>query len=603
MNTEEHLTVGKKSPTSRIVRIVLGLALLVPAGLCCITGLVVPTLRTVITSLQKAGLPGRGTEFVGPENYANLFQDPRFSTASSFTLSLIVVRVLVVTVVPLLLAIAVNEFGRAVRVPARLLFTVPLALFAPVSTAIVWAMALNPQFGLVNVILRSLGRDPQRWLVEPEQARRALLFTDGLITFGLACGVGLIFYLAALRGSGEKAPSGKKAFVPLIASWVTGLLATIALSLPSFTLSYVATRGGPANSTTTLGLYQFTTAFQRFSFGAGATVATLTLIVAALLGLIAGLIVVFAGLRLEMVSWGKQSGLLSGEGKTGRGRPAALVLLVLTLLVSLGLCSLGGLPMPWNALNSLRSQAEMLSFPPPLFPSSPSLEAYSRLGEVIPVGRVFVNTIAPTLVGLLLRLLIVYVGALGIGAARPFGKWSELLLLPFSPWLFVTISSLSIVAYRSLADAGRLNTFSALSPPIILSVPMLFILTLFFKGQESKWRAAQAEGRSAVSAFFTRLILPSLPLVTLLACASLLIDMQDLLWPLLAVSSPQNHTINLALLSLYLQMGRALPTVAAAVTLFGLPTFVFFFLAFGALQFFYMDRLALATHPSDTESE
>jgi ABC-type sugar transport system permease subunit/ABC-type maltose transport system permease subunit len=603
MNTEGHITVGKNSSTSRIVRIVLGLALLAPAGLCCITGLVVPTVQTIITSLQKAGLPGRGTEFVGLANYTNLFEDPRFSAALSFTLLLIVVRVLVVAVVPLLLAFVVNEFGRAVRIPVRLLFTVPLALFAPVSTAIVWAMALNPQFGLVNVILHSLGRDPQRWLVGPEQARRALLFTDGLVTFGLACGMGLIFYLAALRGSGEKAPSGKKAFVPLLASWVTGLLATIALSLPSFTLSYVATGGGPAGSTTTLGLYQFTTAFQRFNFGVGATVATLILVVAALLGLIVGLIVVFAGLRLEMVPWGKRSGLLSGEGKPGRGKPVAIVLLALTLLVSLGLCSLSGLPMLWNALNSLKTQAEVLSSPPSLFPSSPSLDAYSALGKVVPVGRAFVNTIAPPLIGLLLRLLVVYLGALGIGAARPFGKRSELLLLPFSPWLFVTISSLSIVAYRGLADAGRLDTFSALSPPIILSVPMLFILTLFFKGQEPKWRAVQAEGRSAVSAFFTRVILPSLPLVALLACASLLVDMQDMLWPLLAVSSPQNYTINLALLSLYLQMGRALPTVAAAVTLFGLPTFVFFFLAFGVLQSFYMDRLALATHPSDTESE
>jgi ABC-type sugar transport system permease subunit len=580
-----------------VLRIVLGLALLGPAGLFWIGGLVVPTVKTLVTSMQEVS-PIAAARFVGLANYAYLFQDLQFSSALRFTLLMVAVRVLVVAILPPLLAFAVNEFGRAVRIPVRLLFTVPLALFAPVVTALTWALALNPRAGLVNIVLEGLNRAPQPWLGDPERARSAFLLIDGLTTFGLACGVGLVFYLAALRGSGEKALSWKAVRVPLVMTWGIGLLATIALTLQSFTMSHALTQGGPGNATMTLALHQFNAAFRYFRFGVAAAGATLVLAVVALLGLAAGLIVVLGRLRLETVSWGKRSGLLSGKGRPSWGRPVAIALLALTLLVSLGGCGLSALPRPWNALNSLKTEVEMLGSPPSLLPSSPSLDAYAALGQEIPVGRVLINTVVPALSVLLLQVPIVYLGALGIGAVRPFKRWSELLLLPFSPWLFVTVGLLSVAAFEARRSAGLLNTMAGLASPIILSVPALFILTLFFKGQEPKWRAARAKGQAPAGAFFTRLILPSLPLALLLACASLLVAMQGLLWPLLITSSRENFTAPLALLFFRMQMGSSWPVLAAGLTLFGLPAFAFFFVAFGLLQSLYADRLALAREPS-----
>ena len=45
---------------------------------------------------------------------------------------------------------------------------------------------------------------------------------------------------------------------------------------------------------------------------------------------------------------------------------------------------------------------------------------------------------------LCIQLPIAYLGALGIGALRPLGRYSEWLLLPFSPWLFITALPLSV---------------------------------------------------------------------------------------------------------------------------------------------------------------
>jgi ABC-type sugar transport system permease subunit len=578
MNTVNENTSGGKS----WLRVVIGLGLLLPAILCCISVLVVPSVGTVALSFFDYDVMTE-PEFVGGDSYTQLFQDLRFSEALGFTLSSVAVRVAVVAVVPLLLALAVNEFGRFVRIPVRLLFTIPLALFAPVVTVLTWGLMLHPRDGLVSAISRGLGLPLRPWLADPEVAKRVVLSIDGLTTFGLACGLGLILYLAALRGSGAEVPSWKAVRKPLIASWVVGLLATIALTPQSFALSFVLTRGGPMNSTMMLALYQYLVSFTMFRFGIGGALGTLCLIVAVLLGLGTGLIVVLTGLRLEKVPWDKEVGLITRGGR--RKAIAALLLLAMVFIASTG-CLLSVLPRSWNVLNSLGlpgAYAEALKGPPPAS-----------------IGQTWINTVLPPfLVIFLFQMPIAYLAALGIGALRPLKKRSELLLLLFSPWLFVTMGPLSPVAYLIARQLNLLDTAVATLPPLLFSVPVLFVLTLFFKGQEPRWRAALEEGESPVKAFFSALILPSLPLAILLAFVSLLFSMQDLLWPLLVFVTPDRWTAALALVVLN-QSGIALPVLAASLAIFGLPVFLFFFLVFGLFQALYLDRLALVAGKPDS---
>lgn len=653
------------------LRVLLGLGLLLPAIVCCVSVLVLPTLNTIVDSLHDKDLIREQAQFIGLENYARLFEDPVFSQALGFTLSLLVVRALVVAVVPLLLAFFVNEFGRWIRIPLRLLFTVPLALFAPVVAGLAWRQALNPNIGLVNVVLRNLGVSSlPAWLSSADLAPVSMMLVEGLTTFGIACGAGLVFYLAALRGAGEEAPSWRKVRLPLLASWVVGLLAAVVLPLPVFTTSWIlgGPNGSPAGAILTLGAYWFKQGFVYGRSGYASAVATLVLGLAMPLGLLVGLIVVFGRLRLEMAGWGKRSGLLTGEGKPGWRKVIFVVLLAGALLFGLAICSLGTLPVLESVLTSIKSEAQIADPESPFWPAKPrkyvyegeeydvykvpteegikewalveprreesyfvdpanpeaglakwegrwrtlkpawesSLrwENYGGLGELMPpVWRVWINTVVPPLVVILLfQVPLAYLGALGIAVVRPFKKWSEALLLPFSPWLFVAVLPLSWAFYEVRARAGLLNTSGSLAPPIVLSVPALFILTLFFKGREPKWRAAQSEGQSLVGAFFTKLVLPSLPLVVLLACVSLLLSMQDLLWPFAAAIGLEVQPASVVLWNMAVRFARQLPAIAAATVLLELPVFVFFFLVFGLIQVLYLDRLALvAGKPESAE--
>jgi ABC-type glycerol-3-phosphate transport system permease component len=280
----------------------------------------------------------------------------------------------------------------------------------------------------------------------------------------------------------------------------------------------------------------------------------------------------------------------------------AIVLCVVVLLVALSACTASSLPWLLSANTSLKSAREVMDSALMLPSSSPSLDAYGRLMDQVPVGRIWLNTLVPPLISVLLQVVTAYVGALGIGALRPLKRWSELLLLPFSPWLFVTTAPLSVTFFLVWKNSGLLDTMWGLIPPIVFSVPMLFILTMFFKGQVPKARAARSTGQAWGGAILKELVLPSLPLVVLLACLSLLFSMQDLMWQVVVARSPENSPANVVMLrSAVVFAANDWPTVMAGVVLFGLPPFLLFFPVLGLLQALYLDRLALVGGKPDED--
>jgi hypothetical protein len=202
---------------------------------------------------------------------------------------------------------------------------------------------------------------------------------------------------------------------------------------------------------------------------------------------------------------------------------------------------------------------------------------------------------------LLIQTPVAYAGALGIGALRPLGRRSEALLLLFSPWLFVTAGPLSLAFFEALRAGEALGTWAALLPPVSLSLPMLFLLTLFFKGQAAQWHAARQE-QPAGRAFVQALVLPSLPLALLLACAALFVALQDVWWPLLVGRGAQTATAGVTLVTLA-GLASQSSVIAAGLVVFSLPSFLFFWLAFSAFQVLYLERLSLAAEAGEAPKE
>jgi multiple sugar transport system permease protein len=131
--------------------------------------------------------------WVGGENYAELAADPVFWKAIRSNLLFAALSIPLTTAVAIGLAILLNQ---PVRGQAFFRAVVFLPTIVPlVAVGLIWMWLLNPDFGLLNQLLRSIGiAEPPIWLERPASALAALLMIS---VWGV--GATVFIYLAGLQ--------------------------------------------------------------------------------------------------------------------------------------------------------------------------------------------------------------------------------------------------------------------------------------------------------------------------------------------------------------------------------------------------------------------
>lgn len=558
------------SPTPpRPVSPALGWLLLMPAVAGMLISLLLPTVQTVLLSFRSGGILTPGTD-VGMENYARLFgAGSAFWTALGFSLSLVLVPLVVALVVGPLLALALDRAGSRVRQAGRVVLSLSLIVFSPTAVAASWSRGFRPGGSDGPGGLTAL-------LVDPGTAPAAMRLIIAAATFGVVCALAVLAFLPALRG---ESPGRSVAGMAAVAAVV--VLAMAAAGVQTFSAVLAMTRGGPRRSTHTPAVLQYDLAFVVAQPGRGAAVATLTGVLLGVLGLAAALVVVTSGMRLSLVPRAGGAGPAAAPpvpphrpgqaapspgnvpvaapaahpGAEGRRPTAAAVVIGVAALVAVAGVTLV-LTWPWAAAL--------------LEPSTPTGGG----------ARVQINTWVPALTGAVVSVGTAYLAALGIGGLRPLGRRSEWLLLAFAPWLFVGVGPLSVADWTILRGLGLVNTFPALIPPFLVSVPALFVLTLLCKG------LAERNGRDLLGG----VVRPSLPMAAILTGAVALVNAQDLLWPLLVAHERDLATAPVALFG---QLGQFGPLQADAGLTTPLPIVAIALIAVVAAQLLHLDRLAL----------
>jgi hypothetical protein len=325
------------------------------------------------------------------------------------------------------------------------------------------------------------------------------------------------------------------------------------------------TRGGPGGSTATLALLQYNLNFVRMDLGTGAALAVVVLAVLMVLGLLAALLLVGTRLRLALA------------GPPPGGRSGLVALGAVGLLIAVPACLLAVAIPAWVGTQAFGGEA-------------------GGTPQGISVARALVNTLLPPVPMVLLQVAGAWLTALGLSGLRPLGRASEWLLLLFAPWLFVTLGPVSLAHFTALREADGLNTLAALVPPLRFSVPMLFVLALFFKGQ-----AARGSAAGGGSDLIRRFVTPSLPLVGLLFVLGWLVAVQEVLWPLLAAQSSEFFTASSVAITVGATLGANLSVVSGLLLRLGLPLFALFVVLLGVLQVAVLDRLVL-TAGDDVET-
>lgn len=212
-------------------------------------------------------------QWVGLNNYRVLAQDEQLRVALKNTVIFASMSIPLGIITAFLLATLLNQKVRGMAF-FRTIFYLPSVVPA-VASAVLWLWILNPQYGLLNTALATLGIAGPGWLADPAWAKAAL-------TIMSAWGVGgwMVIFLAGLqdvpvelheaaRLDGASSFSAyRHVTLPFMSPHLlfAAVMGVIGVS-SFFAQPMVMTGGGPADSTLFFAQYLFQNAFQFFKMG------------------------------------------------------------------------------------------------------------------------------------------------------------------------------------------------------------------------------------------------------------------------------------------------------------------------------------------------
>jgi multiple sugar transport system permease protein len=217
--------------------------------------------------------------WVGLDNYQSLATDPLFLQSIQVTLTYTAAYVPLDLAGGMLLALLVRPRLKGIGV-FRTIFYLP-TVFSGVAFVVVWLWMLNPNGGLVNLVLSWFGIAGPRWLLDPQYALGSLVLMSfwgwgrsmALYLGGMQTIPGELYEAAAMDGAG----SLRQFFtvtLPLLSPTIFfNLVLSVISTFQTFTSAFVATNGGPLDSTLFLVLYIYRQAFEFFHMGYAAALA------------------------------------------------------------------------------------------------------------------------------------------------------------------------------------------------------------------------------------------------------------------------------------------------------------------------------------------
>ncbi len=256
---------------------------LAPAFILLGVFLLWPIAYLFYLSFTTGSFTSTGVHWVGLRNYLRLVLNPDFWQVLGNTVYFTVATVLPSLVIPLGLAVLLNQ-SLALRGLLRTAYFIPsITSLVAVGLGFRWLFQTE---GPVNALLGSLGFEPIPWLGSTTWAMPVII----LLSSWKQLGFNMVVFLAGLQAIPptryEAAElDGANAWQKFWYITLPGLrptlifaaITTAIFTLRSFEQVYIITGGGPLNSTNLLVYYIYEEAFSLFDFGYAAAATTVLL--------------------------------------------------------------------------------------------------------------------------------------------------------------------------------------------------------------------------------------------------------------------------------------------------------------------------------------
>src|SRR5205807_1641784 len=182
----------------------------------------------------------------------------------------------------------------------------------------------------------------------------------------------------------------------------------------------------------------------------------------------------------------------------GAARVISRALMYIVLLVA---ALLAVLPFDWTVPGSLMPPVELYSQTPHLWPAHPDFSSYTRIFELVPMGRYFFNSLLTSAVTMVVATLVSSAAGYTFAQLRFIGSriWFVLIIAT----LMVPYQSRVIPLFVMFTQYGLFNSYAGIVLPGLASAFGLFMMTQFFKSIPTELReAALMDGAGELRIFF-----------------------------------------------------------------------------------------------------
>lgn len=248
---------------------------LIPALIFFFVFVVYPMISGIFTSFFNYTLSDM--EFIGLQNYTELFQSDKFLKSLTNTILLVVGVVPLIVIFSIFVSVTIYQKSPFVRSMFRGIFYLPIVT-GTVSVVVVWKWIFHPINGILNYILMSMNviDTPIMWLADKRFALLSILVV--LITTSV--GQPIVLFVAALGNLDVSQIEASK--IDGANNWqifrhikIPGIMPTMLYvvvittinSFQCFSLIQLLTSGGPNYSTSTIMYLLYETAFKQYRFG------------------------------------------------------------------------------------------------------------------------------------------------------------------------------------------------------------------------------------------------------------------------------------------------------------------------------------------------
>lgn len=274
---------------------ITGYLFFLPALINLIFFLGIPILFALYISFTNYNLFNvNNIQFVGLQNYRNLFNDSLFYKSLGNTLYHVSLSIPVNTVVGVSLALLLNNHQLKGLKLFRTTFLLPTVV-SGVAVTLLWQWILDPNFGLINSFLMNFGVNGPGWLTDSVWSKPSIVLMNTWSVGGT-----MMIYLAGLQGIPQTlydaaTIDGAGAFrrfwhvtIPLLSPTIFFNMITGAIgAFQVFAEAYIMTGGGPNNSTLYYAYYLYNKAFADLQFGYASAMGWILMVITLVLTLIA----------------------------------------------------------------------------------------------------------------------------------------------------------------------------------------------------------------------------------------------------------------------------------------------------------------------------